>query len=425
MVSFLRFYKKRAHSFMKKVIFFCYLISTFFFANAQENEPSYIKSIQLRPLEENNFSIIVPLGKTVELSFDDLDGDQKDYYYKIELMTHDWKPTRLLSSQYIDGFQSNPILNVENSFNTFQNYTHYAVRFPNINTRIKKSGNYLVSVLDEVDDVIFTRRVTLYESITPVGVSVSRSRDTKTVNEQQNVRFFVNHPTLQINNPQQEVHVAILQNQNWKTAITDIQPQFFKPNQLVYNYIKKTNFWGGNEYLFFDNKIVRNASINVRSAVRKDIFHNYLYPYQNKEVKTYTYNPDINGQFVVRTIEASNSRVEADYARMYFTLEVENEFADKEVYVYGAFNNFALSEENKMIFDPSSNSYFSNFLLKQGFYNYTYVTKDDDGFISESEIRGNFSKTENEYTVIVYYRPMGGLFDRVVGVGAIQFLGER
>ncbi len=299
------------------------------------------------------------------------------------------------------------------------------MQFPNINTRIKKSGNYLVSVLDEYDDVVFTRRFTLYESITPVGVTVSRSRNAKTVNEQQNVRFFVNHPTLQINNPQQEIHIAILQNQNWQTAITDIQPQFFKQNQLVYNYTRKTNFWAGNEYLFFDSKIIQNASINIRRVVRRDIFHNYLYPYVNKKVKSYTYNPDINGQFVVRTIEASNSRVEADYARMYFTLQVENEFPNKEVYVYGAFNNFALNEENKMIFDPSTNSYFSNFLLKQGFYNYTYVTKDADGFISQSDIRGDFSKTENEYTVLVYYKPMGGLFDRVVGVSSIKFLGER
>ncbi|MGK0446888.1 MAG: hypothetical protein ACJA2M_000657, partial [Polaribacter sp.] len=46
-----------------------------------------IKSIQLRPLQENNFSSIVPLGTVLELSFDDLDSDSKDYQYKIEHMT--------------------------------------------------------------------------------------------------------------------------------------------------------------------------------------------------------------------------------------------------------------------------------------------------------------------------------------------------
>ena len=97
--------------------------------------------------------------------FRSLDGDQKDYYYKIELMTNDWKKSNLISNQYINGFDSNIIFNVENSFNTFQNYTHYSVKFPNQNTRITKSGNYLLSVLDDVGELIFTRRFTLYENI--------------------------------------------------------------------------------------------------------------------------------------------------------------------------------------------------------------------------------------------------------------------
>jgi hypothetical protein len=393
--------------------------------NAQKTAPSYIKSIQLQPLNETTFNHIIPLGKTLELNFDDLNGDQKEYYYKIELMAHDWKKSSLISNQYINGFESNPIFNVENSFNTFQNYTHYSVQFPNQNTRITKSGNYLLSVLDDVGELVFTRRFTLYENIATVGVSASRSRNTKNMDEEQTVHFLVNYSRLQINNPSQEIHIAILQNENWKTAITEILPQFYKPNQLVYKYSRKTNFWGGNEYLFFDNKNIRNASVNIAKSERKEIYHNYLYPYINRGLKSYTYNPDINGQFIVRNIEARNPKTEADYAVMNFSLKVGQEFADKEVYVYGAFNNFSLTEENKMIFDPSTNYYNANFLLKQGFYNYTFVTKSWDTIISETEIRGNFSETENMYTVIVYHKAFGALFDRVIGVGTIQFKGER
>lgn len=410
---------------MKKIILFSCLFAITQLIFSQKAEPNHIKSIQLKPLQDNNFSIIVPMGTTMELSFDDLEGDQKDYYYKIELMNHDWTPTNLISNQYIQGFQSQIIFNVENSFNTFQNYTHYSVRFPNQNTRIIKSGNYLVSILDQYDDVVFTRRMTLYESVAPVGVTVSRSRNTRTLNEQQTVNFTVNHPTLRLNMPNREIHVAVLQNQNWKTAITNVQPQFIKPGQLVYRHMTKTNFWGGNEYLFFDNKIIRNASVNVERVRRNEIFHNYLYPYKNRSVKNYTYNPDINGQFLVRTLEGSNPKTEADYAMMHFQLEVEEEFSNKDVYVYGGFNNFALSEETKMTFDSEANAYVAAFPLKQGFYNYTYVTEESDGSLSEADIRGNFSKTENQYTVIVYYKPLGGLFDRVIGVGSIKFEGER
>lgn len=404
---------------------------TFFFLliinqlNAQKTAPPNIKSIQFQSLNKTTFNHIIPLGNTIELNFDDLDGDQKEYYYKIQLMTHDWRESNLIANQYINGFQSNVIFDVENSFNTFQNYTHYTVQFPNQNTKITKSGNYLLSILDDVGDVVFTRRFTLYENIAIVGVSASRSRNTKNMDKEQTVQFLVNHSRLQINNPSQEIHVAILQNENWKTAITKIQPQFYKPNQLVYNYIKKTNFWGGNEYLFFDNKNIRNASVSIARSERKEIVHNYLYPYINRGLKSYSYNPDINGQFVIRNIEATNPKTEADYAMMYFSLKTGKEIENKEVYVFGAFNNFNLNEENKMNFDPLTNQYNVNFLLKQGFYNYTFVTKSAENLISESEIRGNFSQTENMYTVIVYHKAFGSLFDRVIGVGSIQYTGER
>lgn len=376
-----------------------------------------IKSIQLRPLQENNFSAIVPLGTPLEISFDDLEADSKDYQYKIEHMTHDWKSSRLSSSQFIDGFDQNTIVNVSNSFNTLQNYTHYSVRIPNINTVITKSGNYLLSILNTDDDVIFTRRFVLYEPSTTVGVTVERSRNSKTLNTQQTIEFIINHPKIKINNPAQEVHVVILKNNNWEEKITNLQPTFFRPNQLSYTYTNKTNFWGGNEYLNFDNKFIRNNSLNVVKIIKKDVFHHYLYPFEFNPFRKYSYNPDINGQFVIRTLEANDSKTEADYAMIHFTLSVEEAFSDKEVYVYGAFNDFKITDENKMYFDLEERAYKANILLKQGFYNYTFATKETNGNSNTNDVNGSFYETENEYTVIVYYKPFGSFFERVVGIG--------
>ena len=394
----------------QKLILCLLFISTSFFSQN-------IKSIQLRPLQENNFSAIVPLGTPLEISFDDLDADSKDYQYKIEHMTHDWKSSRLSSSQFIDGFDQNTIVNVSNSFNTLQNYTHYSVRIPNINTVITKSGNYLLSILNTDDDVIFTRRFVLYEPSTTVGVTVERSRNSKTLNTQQTIEFIINHPKIKINNPAQEVHVVILKNNNWEEKITNLQPTFFRPNQLSYTYTNKTNFWGGNEYLNFDNKFIRNNSLNVVKIIKKDVFHHYLYPFEFNPFRKYSYNPDINGQFVIRTLEANDSKTEADYAMIHFTLSVEEAFSDKEVYVYGAFNDFKITDENKMYFDLEERAYKANILLKQGFYNYTFATKETNGNSNTNDVNGSFYETENEYTVIVYYKPFGSFFERVVGIG--------
>jgi len=403
----------------KKRILYFFLIFVSFL------QAQNIKTIQLRSLQENNFSAIVPLGTALVLSFDDLDADSKEYQYKIEHMTHDWQKSRLLSSQYINGFDQNYINNVTNSFNTFQSYSHYEVKIPNVNTVITKSGNYLLSVIDASNEVVFTRRFVLYEDLTTIGVSVVRSRNTKTVNTQQTIQFSVNHPNIQINNPGLEINVAIIKNNNWNETISNLQPTFFKPNQLLYTYTNKTNFWGDNEYLNFDSKIIRNKSLNIVKITKDDVFNHYLYPYVYNEFLEYTYNPDINGQFVIRTLEGNDNDIEADYALMHFTLQVDEMFTEKEVYVYGAFNDFSISDTNRMYFNPNTNTYNASILLKQGFYNYTYATIGADGLVNTHQINGSFFETENQYTVIAYYKPFGSLYDRVIGVGSGFFNQNR
>ena len=56
-------------------------------------------------------------------------------------------------------------------------------------------------------------------------------------------------------------------------------------------------------------------------------------------------------------------------------------------------------------------------LMKQGFYNYQFVTRDQQGNISNHDIDGSHYQTENDYTVLVYYRPFGARYTKVVGVG--------
>ena len=389
-----------------------------FLACYQTGNTQNIKTIQLRPKHSTNqFAAIVKLGDVLQLSFDDLDADNKDYQYKIEHMTYDWKPSNLSSNQYIDGFDENEIINISNSFNTLQPYTHYSVDIPNQNTIITKSGNYLISILNDDYEVVFSRRCVFYENITTVGVAVFRSRNTEDNNQKQTVQFSINHSNLTINNPYQEIKVSLFQNYNFITAIKNIQPKFIKPQQLLYNHTLQTNFWGGNEYLNFDSKHIRSTSLNISKVERKELYHSYLYTNEQRASNNYSYNPDINGQFVVRTIETNNPNTEADYSMVHFSLDAFEPFENKDVFVYGAFNNYQLSEENKMKYNATNEIYKTSIKLKQGFYNYSFITLDKEKNINLNEVDGSFYQTENEYTVIVYYKPFGEIYDRVIGVG--------
>ena len=399
-------------NFKKKLLFIFSLFCVFTFSFSQQN----IKSIQLRTLEKGNYSSIITFGKTIELSFDDLDGSTKEYWYKIEHMSYDWKPSTIFSSEYIEGFQENIITTIEQSFNTLQDYTNYRVQFPNNNTRITKSGNYLISITNSSDEVVFTRRLTLYENKTTVGVNVIPGRSKLANDDKQNVQFFINYDSNKIKQPNFELKTVVLQNDNWETAISDLSPQFFKPNQLIYKHIQKSSFWSGNEYLNFDNKQIRNSTLQIASVEKKAIYNAYLYPQEKRNNKLYTYFPDINGQFIVRTIEGQSNYTEADYALIHFTLEAE-QIKDKEVYVYGAFNDFKTSSENRMNYNQKTDSYEVSILLKQGFYNYTFATRNGNNKINLHDINGSYSETENEYKVIVYHKAFGENYYKAIGLG--------
>ncbi|MEM9680615.1 MAG: DUF5103 domain-containing protein, partial [Bacteroidota bacterium] len=142
----------------------------------------------------------------------------------------------------------------------------------------------------------------------------------------------------------------------------------------------------------------------------------YLFTNISRAELVYTYNPDINGNFLVTVIDRDNPDVEADYTMVHFSLQYE-ELKDKDIHVYGNFNNYAIEDITKMTYNSEQGVYKGAFRLKQGFYNYKYAIVDRDGNVDENTIGGNFWQTENNYKVLVYYRDLGARFDRIIGFG--------
>ena len=406
---------------IKKKFFILLLIAVCTQITAQQkvvtNPPDHIKSIVINPFKTNEYAPIIRLGASFSLSFDDLDADQKQYRYKIEHYDYNWESSSLNSTEYLNGFNDDLIRNFENSFNTLQDYTHYVVKIPNDNIQIKISGNYLISIFNEDDELVFSRPFIVYNPLVNVGISTHRNRDIASINTKQNVQLSINHPNLLINNPSLEIKVAVYQNNDWNTAIKNIKPQFIRGSQLLYKYNTGLSFFAGNEFLFFDTKEIRNATNNVAKSELKDLFHTYLYLDEGRKNRTYTNNPDINGNFVLRTIDNDNVNIEGDYSWVHFSLETFEDIGTDDIFIYGSFNNWQFTDENKMIFDPSTKAYYCSLLLKQGFYNYQYVTVSKDGALNNHLIEGSFYQTENNYTAVVYYRPYGSRYDQVIGVG--------
>ena len=405
---------------LKSLILYCLcLIPTLIYSQVEEvNPPDYIKTINFRGNTPETQLPILRLGEYLVLEFDALNGNEEDFYYKIEHFNFDWTPSVLVRSEFMEGFDNQRIRDYENSYNTYQIYSNYKLTIPNQFTKgLKVSGNYLISIYNNNGDLVFSRKFMIYEDKASVGINIKRSRDVQYIEEKQRVDIVITPNNMQFNNPKQTVKAVIIQNNNLHTLISNLKPQYTIGNQLIYKYDTETSFWGGNEYFFFENKDVRAANTGIQFIDLKELYHNYLYANIPRANRPYTYNPDINGNYVILNIDANDPSIEADYVWIHFSLVGNDAIKDKTVHVYGNFNNYAIEGNTQMEYNESQNRFEKAILLKQGFYNYKYVVVNDDGSVDEGMIGGNYYETENNYKVLVYYRDFGARYDQIIGIG--------
>ena len=411
---------------MPKFLFQNLLFILFFAsATAQEVQTEIVPPYNIKTVSfvqnGNNVVPIFELGDTFSFQFDDLFGNEANYYFEVIHCDYNWKPTDIPKTDYISGFDNQRITDYVNSFNTLQVYSHYRLPFPNqFTSQLRISGNYMLRILNEDKEVIFSRKFILYENHATVAAQVKRSRDVTNINYKQNLDFSILSNDIVFQTPLQNVKILLLQNGNFNTAIKNVPPQYTIGNQLVYKYDKETQFWGGNEFLYFENKDIRAASNNVgRVGANNDIYNAYLYTNQARANQIYSVYQDVNGNFVVKNINASNNEIEADYAWVYFSLSAPTfRSTTKDIYINGMFNNYSLSPEYKMDYNTEKGLYEKAVMIKQGFTNFQYTIADKKGTIDyQNAIDGNFYQTENEYTILVYYKESTDRYQRVIGKG--------
>lgn len=406
---------------LNKTLLLFLTLGYFFSSEAQfieKIEPYHIRTIQFRGGAQQSKLPIIRLGESLELSFDDIIGDEADYYYRITHHDFDWTPSDLSKGEYLDGFDDIRIVNYENSLNSLQLYSHYTLRIPNVDTRgVLKSGNYLLSIYNYDGDLVFTRKFLVMLNEVKVAVDIKRSRTFKYINSKQSVNFTIDSPGELLINPKENVKTLVLQNNNLKSAITDLKPQYTIGSKLIYRYDLESSFWGGNEFLNFDSSKLLGGNISIRRVELTDIYEHFLYTRGSRANALYTYYPDINGDFVVRSARYKNHNIQAEYVRIHFNFQYFEDIGDKEIHIYGSFNNWCIDESTYLSYDEISDSYRTSRLFKQGFYNYRFVLVDRDGSVDEGTIGGDYWETENDYTVVVYYRGPGERYDRIIGYG--------
>ena len=319
----------------------------------------------------NNTDSFVNYGDPFELSFDDLSSDEKNYYYQINHFDYKWNSSKLLKSEFLKGFDDLRIKEYQNSFNTLQSFTHYKIKIPNEDVSLKISGNYSISMHLSNGKKIFEKKFSVTENNLPIQISISKSNIISNIETDQKIKVIVNCGNCnELYNSYSKLKLIIIKNNNWINSKIVGKPKYVLSNKLIYDDIF---FKGGNEYLYFDNSNINSTNLRIYKTTLTDLYNNFLIKDKERTNTFYEYNPDINGEYVVNSNSNFDRDIENDYARIFFNLKTDNYNLNKNIYLIGKFNDFAINENYKLQYDQKTKSYKGSFLFKQGFYNYKYA----------------------------------------------------
>lgn len=381
-----------------------------------------IKTVLLYPSGFPLEMPVIPLNsdKTLYLQFDDLEEGIKAYQYTFIHCNASWEPSELRMNEYMDGFNSDEIRDYKFSFNTTTSYVHYSLTFPNDRIRLSKSGNYILVVyLETPSQPQFTMRFMIYEPRVIIqNVKIGRAHLPAYMNTKQEVDFAIRPVKYQMAVPDRDLTVIILQNWRWDNALTIKQPRNITAEWLDYDYEEENLFDAGNQYRSVDIKSLRYRSEYIADIIYlADGYHVMMRPDPIKSNKPFVNDPDLNGRMYIKTEDMEYSETEADYAMVHFSLPLNYPLANGSIFILGGLTGNTLQPEAKMTYNYESMRYEGQLLLKQGYYNYLYVVANNDSDVGDTSfIEGNFWETDNEYTILVYHREPGEIYDKLIGL---------
>ena len=218
----------------------------------------------------------------------------------------------------------------------------------------------------------------------------------------------------------------ILQNGRWNDVQGNVLPTFIRNNMLEYSNENSFVFPGGKEWRWLDLRSFRLLSERVDSAntKRTDI---YVKADVDRSGQRYAYYADLDGKYLVTTYESINPYWQGDYANLHFKFVPPsgNVYTGKDLYLMGQLTDYQLNESSKMNFNAVKGVYENTQFLKQGYYSYGYTLVDKNDASKRTDIDGNYWETENNYTILVYYKSFTDQSDQLIGVAKINTRSDR
>ncbi len=386
-----------------------------------------IRSAQVYPTDNPLGYPIIDLHgtSTLEFHFDLMNTISTTYRYAAIHCDQNWQMSDIDPQEYLQGFATDQISDFDIAFNTRYEFVHYQFTFPNDMMKPRYSGNYAIVVFSGTDVTdksswVLTYRILIYEEQVLFRAKVNDSSIISQRYKSQEIDFDLIFNDFRIIDPMRDINLTILQNMNWDNSVNQLKPIFVKPTELTFDYNEENNFGGGSEWRQFEVKSLGYASLKVEDIVLEDDGYNvYLRADIPTAKNAYSSQTDLNGNWLIKNDEASNSHLEAEYVWVHFKL-VMPEIEEGQVRIDGRFDDL---ENSPLIctYDKTQRAYVCKALMKQGFYNYRYLFSDK--FMAKDDvsvIEGNHTQTENDYHIVAYMFDRNMECDRIIGIAALN-----
>lgn len=397
----------------------------FYLPCADLNYREAVQTVLLYADGNQNKEPIVPLENPayrLTLAFDLLGDEGQPLNYTFIHCTQDWFPSALQRNQYASGFDYGRIDDFQYSRNTLIDYVHYRLSFPEEDMMPQLSGNYLLIVYGDdltEDQVFFTRRFMVLDERAHLQVTVPRYCDDLSLsNTHQQLNITLTMPDLMGANVQQYGNLTIRQNGRWDNATIGLKPSFVYPDRLTYEHQPQTVFEACNQFRRLNFSDFYFESENIARIYQTDDYYVVDYAVcEPKAHKPYITYEDIHGErYIYVANEGRETDTEADYAWVNLFLRWPAPLTGEDLYVIGALNDWRFDDRNRMSYQPQLGGYLCQLLLKQGYYNFQFVTADrDTGRVTTEQTEGNFWETENLYRIYFYYYNALKGYDELVG----------
>lgn len=362
-------------------------------------------------------------GHVLEISFDEMSQDFKQYTYTVRHCDASGKADNLASVEYLDGYSTQDITDYTPSLNTQQSYTHYRFLFPNEDMRLKLSGHYEICIYEDGNPQNIVASV-------PIYVSEARVRVEGTVLSTTDIELSGRYQQLELElttdgrstNLREDYFIIVQQNGRTDNMVVAPQPTFADNRTLRWQHSRPLIFEGGDEYHHFDAYSTYYAGTGIdRVVYEMGDYHVLLNPDELRAGKPYSHEYDVNGQYRVHAERVQDVDTEAEYMWVHWKLRADQPFFDGAVYVGGELFGNRMNLRNRMDYDREMKCYYLSAPVKQGGYDYQYWFMPKGSSVATLlRTEGSHWETRNEYTIFVYYKPFGARYERLVGVKRLE-----